>query len=52
MKPKADPAALDRKQGVLFADKSPKLLDFIDTKNPLVRMADNMEWELLDVYWR
>ncbi len=52
MKPKADPAALDRKQGVLFADTSPKLLDFIDTKNPLVRMADNMEWELFDVYWR
>ena len=52
MKPKADRSSLDKKQGSLFADPSPKLMDFIDAKNPLVRMADTMDWEVFDAYWQ
>ncbi|MEM1143365.1 MAG: IS5 family transposase [Pseudomonadota bacterium] len=50
MKPKADPASQGR-QSSLFADGSPALLDFINRKHPLVRMADAMQWELFETYW-
>ena len=51
MKPKADPAS-KRQQGALFDDYGPALLDFIDRKHPLVRMADAMQWELFESHWR
>ena len=50
MKPKADPASL-RHQGTLFAETSPTLIDFIDLKHPLVRMADTMVWETFESQW-
>jgi IS5 family transposase len=50
MKPKADPAS-QRQQQRLFDDGGPALLDFIDLKHPLVRMADSMQWELFEQHW-
>jgi IS5 family transposase len=50
MKPKADPASR-RQQSPLFEDDGPALLDFIDRKHPLVRMADSMQWELFEIHW-
>ena len=50
MKPKADPAS-KRRQNKLFDDEGPALLDFIDRKHPLVRMADSMQWELFETHW-
>jgi IS5 family transposase len=50
MKPKADPAS-QRQQQRLFDDGGPALLDFIDRKHPLVRMADSMQWELFEQHW-
>ena len=47
MKPKADPAS-QRQQQRLFDDGGPALLDFIDRKHPLVRMADSMQWKLFE----
>ena len=43
MKPKADPASVNN-QGRLFNESDgPALIDFIDLKHPLVRMADQMQ---------
>ena len=50
MKPKADPAS-KRRQSKLFDDEGTALLDFIDRKHPLVRMADSMQWELFESHW-
>ena len=50
MKPKADPASRSQ-QSQLFEDSAPALLDFIDRKHPLVRMADSMQWELFESHW-
>jgi IS5 family transposase len=51
MKPKLDPAS-QRTQGQLFDDVGPTLVDFIDMKNPLVRLADSIQWELFEDHWR
>jgi len=51
MKPKSDPAYQSH-QGRLFDDCGPALVDFIDLKNPLVRLADNMQWEIFEAHWR
>jgi IS5 family transposase len=51
MKPKSDPAS-QRVQVQLFDDSSPALVDFIDLKNPLVRLADSMQWEIFEDHWR
>lgn len=51
MKPRLDPAS-KRTQGNLFDEVGPALVDFIDLKNPLVRLADSMQWELFEDYWR
>lgn len=51
MKPKSDPAS-QLAQGRLFADSSPALVDFIDLKNPLVRLADSIQWEIFENHWR
>ena len=50
MKPKADPAS-QRQQSRLFDDDGAALLDFIDRRHPLVRMADSMQWELFEQHW-
>ena len=50
MKPKAYPAS-KRRQSKLFDDEGPALLDFIDRKHPLVRMADSMQWKLFETHW-
>lgn len=52
MKPKADPAA-ENNQGRLFdGGDGPALVDFIDLKHPLVRLADQMQWELFENHWQ
>jgi len=51
MKPKSDPAS-QSSQGRLFDDSGPALVDFIDMKNPLVRLADSMQWEIFEEHWR
>lgn len=51
MKPKLDPAS-QRTQARLFEDAGPALVDFIDMKNPLVRLADSMQWEVFEDHWR
>ena len=51
MKPKSDPASQSA-QGQLFDDTGPALVDFIDMKNPLVRLADSMQWEIFEQHWR
>ena len=51
MKPRLDPAS-KLTQGTLFDEVGPALVDFIDLKNPLVRLADSMQWELFDDHWR
>ena len=50
MKPKLDPASKNA-QGHLFDQTGPALVDFIDMKNPLVRLADSMQWELFENHW-
>lgn len=51
MKPVIDPAAKKRTQRRLFEQEGPALVDFIDMKHPLVRMADTMQWDLFDQHW-
>jgi IS5 family transposase len=51
MKPKLDPAS-KTSQGQLFSDTSPALVDFIDMKNSLVRLADSMQWDVFEDHWR
>lgn len=51
MKPVLDPATKKRTQRILFEVEGPALVDFIDIKHPLVRMADTMQWELFDQHW-
>ncbi len=51
MKLKLAPAS-QRTQRQLFDDAGPALIDFIDMKNPLVRLADSMQWELFEDHWR
>lgn len=51
MKPKLDPASKNA-QGHLFDQTGPALVTFIDMKNPLVRLADSMQWELFEDHWR
>lgn len=52
MKPKTDPAWKEKQQRRLFKDEGPALIDFIDMKHPLVRMADQMQWELFENHWQ
>jgi hypothetical protein len=51
VKPRLDPAS-KLTQGTLFDEVGPALVDFIDMKNPLVRLADSMQWELFEDHWR
>ncbi len=51
MKPRLDPAS-KLTQGTLFDEVGPAVVDFIDLKNPLVRLADSMQWELFEDHWR
>lgn len=52
MKPKADPAS-ESNQGRLFdVSEGPALIDFIDLKHPLVRLTDQMQWELFENHWQ
>ena len=51
MKPKLDPAS-KQNQHQLFEHAGPALVDFIDMKNPLVRLADSMQWETFEDHWR
>ena len=46
MKPKADSASIQRKQGQLLGTGSPdprQLTEFIDLQNPLVQLADRID---------
>ena len=52
MKPKIDPASITESQSQLFEDAGPRLVDFIDMKHPLVKMADQMQWELFENHWQ
>jgi Transposase DDE domain./Transposase domain (DUF772). len=52
MKPKADAASTEKKQRRLFENQGPALVDFIDMKHPLVRMADQMQWEVFESHWQ
>jgi len=52
MKPKADAASTEKKQHRLFENQGPALVDFIDMKHPLVRMADQMQWEVFESHWQ
>ncbi len=51
MKPRIDPAS-NASQQKLFDAGSPLLLEFIDTKHELVKLADSIEWEIFEEYWR
>lgn len=51
MKPKPDPSSLGA-QAKLFEDSGPALVDFIDMKNSLVRLADSIQWEIFEDHWR
>ena len=50
MKPKVDSSTKNR-QTERFPDSRPVLSDCIDLRNPVVLMADRIEWEVLDRYW-
>lgn len=50
MKPKLDPAS-QSVQGQLF-DSGPALVDFIDMKNPMVRLADSIQWKIFEEHWQ
>lgn len=50
MKPKLDPASQSI-QGQLF-DTGPALIDFIDMKNSMVRLADSIQWDVFEEYWQ
>ena len=51
MKPRIDPAS-DSHQQSLFDAGAPLLLEFIDKKHELVRLADSIEWETFEEHWR
>ena len=50
MKPKLDPASQSA-QGQLF-DAGHALVDFIDMKNPMVRLAESIKWEVFEDHWQ
>ena len=54
MTPKSDPNSVDAHQLELplDGDSPPKLLDFIDNAHPLVKLADSINWEIFNRYWR
>ena len=51
MKPRIDPAS-DSHQQSLFDAGAPLLLEFIDKKHELVKLADSIEWETFEEHWR
>ncbi len=51
MKPRIDPASNSTQQK-LFDASAPLLLEFIDTKHELVKLADSIEWEIFEEHWR
>lgn len=52
MKPKSDPSS-NRRQSRLFKDQlGPLLLDFIDKHHELVVLAERLNWDWFDTYWR
>ena len=51
MKPRIDPAS-EKNQQSLFDAGAPLLLEFIDKKHELVKLADCIEWETFERYWR
>ena len=55
MKPKADSASIQRKQGQLLGTGSPdprQLTEFIDLQNPLVQLADRIDWDSFEPQWQ
>lgn len=50
-KPQLDPTSKNA-QDHLFDRAGPALVDFIDMKNPLVRLVDSMQWEVFENHWR
>ena len=51
MKPKPDPSSLGA-QAKLFEDSGLALVEFIDMKNPLVHLADTIQWEIFENHWQ
>lgn len=51
MKPRIDPAS-NSSQQKLFDAGAPLLLEFIDKKHELVKLADSIEWEIFEEHWR
>ena len=51
VKPRIDPAS-NKNQQSLFDAASPLLLEFINTKHELVKLADSIEWEVFEEYWQ
>ncbi len=50
-KPRIDPAS-NASQRKLFDAGSPRLLEFIDTRREFVKLADSIDWEIFEEYWR
>ncbi len=49
--PRIGPASSENQQA-LFASGAPLLIEFIDTKHDLEKLADSIEWEIFEEHWR